>query len=234
MHKFLFLIPLLLGTQFTYALQVIEAGAEGQTYHAQISRDEMTQLSVKDGRITSMNFPDGRLTVERNEEQGFAILRARDDNPVSLIITTNSGQSHSIYLTPVQSGLDTILIKEKPSAPKTLNSSSESKSDPQTKQVKRLILAMARSEKDFSDYLVEPDSRELSLWQEANFRLVDRYVGPEMSGMRFLLTNVSTTTMRLGEQEFYKQGVIAVSIDRHVLSPGETTYVYVVKVRNDG
>ena len=40
--------------------------------------------------------------------------------------------------------------------------------------------------------------------------------------------------MRLAEQELYKKGVVAISIEAQVLNPGETTEVFIAKVNNDG
>lgn len=231
------LLAALLSINTALALQTIEAGDEGKTYPATFSRDEITRLAVQDGRIVSMHFPDGRLTVEKDDDQGYAVLRARDDNPVSLVITTSSGQTHSIFLTPSKIGLETILIKEKITKPiktKSVQTAFEAKAEPLTKSVKRLILAMAREEMEVRDYEVEVINKDIDLWREAQFKVIDKYTGPDITGMRFLLTNISPTVMRLGEQEFYKQGVIAISIDRHVLAPGENTYVYVVMVRQDG
>lgn len=235
LRKYLLVLPMLLGAQTAFALQVLEAAEEGTTYHAKISRDEMTRLAIQGGRIVSMHFPDGRLTVEKDDEQGYAVLRARDNDPVSLVITSNSGQTHSIYLTPVKMGMDTILIKEKEKKAeiKKTQSSIEGRSDPQTKSVKRLMLAMARDEKELRDFVVEPVSKDIDLWQESHFHAVDKYTGPEVTGYRFILTNVSSKPMRLGEQEFYKRGVVAVAIDRHVLASGEKTSVFVIMVRND-
>lgn len=218
-----------------YALQVLQAGDEGTVHHARFSRDEMTRLAIKDGRIVSMHFPEGRLTVETDEEHGFAILRARDDKPVSLVVTSNTGQTHSIYLTPENMGMDTILVHEKQARAPIQNAQSrDARIEPQTSMIKRLMLAMARNETQVRDYLVEAVGKDMDLWQESHFHLLDKFSAPDVVGYRFMLTNVSDKPMRLGEQEFYKRGVVAVAIDRHVLAPGERTLVFVIMVRNDG
>lgn len=234
MRKYLIPLILLLGSSNALALQILEATEEGVIHHARFSRDEMTRLAIQGGRISSMHFPDGRLTVEKDDEQGYAVIRARDDKPVSLVLTTDSGQTHSIFLTPSTMGMDTILIKEKKTVQVAAanGSGAGGMAEPQAKAVKRLVLAMAREEKDLLDYMVEPVNSSIDLWQETHFNMVDKYTGPDMVGYRFLLTNVSGQSMRLGEQEFYKQGVVAVAIDRHVLAPGEKTYVFVIMVRN--
>ncbi len=234
MRNFVLSLLLLAGAHQAHALQVLETGDEGATLHANFSRDDMTRLTIQDARITSMHFPEGALTVVKDDEQGYALIRARDDKPVSLVLTSSSGQTHSIYLTPTTMGMDTILIKERKVPTKSSPGTEGARANAQDKSVKRLMLAMARQETDLQDFLVEPANTDLDLWRETHFRLLDKYTGPDMVGYRFVLTNVSGTQVRLGEQEFYKHGVVAIAIDRHVLAPGEKTHVFVIMVRNNG
>lgn len=234
MRNFIFFLSLTLGVPHAYALQILEAAEEGVTHHANFSREEMTRIAIQDGRITNMHFPEGALTVVKDDEQGYALIRARDDKPVSLVLTSSSGQTHSIYLTPTTMGMDTILIKERKVPTKSSPGTEGARANAQDKSVKRLMLAMARQETDLQDFLVEPANTDLDLWRETHFRLLDKYTGPDMVGYRFVLTNVSGTQVRLGEQEFYKRGVVAIAIDRHVLAPGEKTHVFVIMVRNNG
>jgi conjugal transfer pilus assembly protein TraK len=236
--KPLFALMMLVNASQVLALQVLDASQAGQILHARISLDDMTRLAIQDGRISNMHFPEGSLTVVKDEEQGFVVIRARDDKPVSLILTSSSGQTHSVFLTPAAIGMETILIKEK----KTLGlngstripGSTASRQDPQSSAVKQLVLSMARDEKENSNFMVEAVNKDFDLWQETNFHAIDTFTSENMVGHRYMLTNVSDRQMRLGEQEFFKHGVIAVAIDRHVLEPGEQTFVFVVMVRNDG
>lgn len=235
MRKHLISLLLVLTAQPVFALQLIEATEEGATYHARFSRDEMTRLAIREGRIVSMHFPDGRLTVEKDDAGGYALLRARDDDPVSLVVTSSSGQTHSIFLTPEKMGMDTIIIREKPTlaAGPRIQGAPDARADSQSRSVKRLMLAMARDEKVVRDFMVEPVGSDIDLWNEVHFHMADKYTGPDVVGYRFILTNVTGSPIRLGEQEFYKRGVVAVAIDRHILAPGEKTYVFVIMVRSD-
>jgi hypothetical protein len=40
--------------------------------------------------------------------------------------------------------------------------------------------------------------------------------------------------MRIAEQELYKTGVVAISVEQQVLNPGESTDVFIARVSNDG
>jgi conjugal transfer pilus assembly protein TraK len=93
---------------------------------------------------------------------------------------------------------------------------------------------MARNERDPDIYSVEEINKEFDLWQETIFTQLDRYEGSDLVGFRFTLKNISSGQMRLGEQEFFRSGVVGIAVDNHVLNPGEETFVYIVQVRTDG
>ncbi|MDR8345441.1 conjugal transfer protein TraK, partial [Acinetobacter baumannii] len=70
------------------------------------------------------------------------------------------------------------------------------------------------------------------LWKESKFVLLRRYDTDGMYGEMYQLTNLTNKTMNLLEQEFYRKGVSAVSIQNLTLSPGRSTFVYVVRENN--
>jgi conjugal transfer pilus assembly protein TraK len=217
------------------ALQYVDVHEDGKTFPVRISSGDITRISIQDSRITNMHFPDGALTVEKNDDLGFALVRTRTNKPVSIVITTESGFAHTLYLQPVDIPAETVVVREllKPKTEKT-RSKFKASTEPLAQQVKRLVLAMARNEQDPEDYIVEEINKEFDLWQETYFLQLDKYDGAELAGFRFQLKNISAKTMRLGEQEFYRNGVVGVAIDNHVLRPGEETMVYIVQVRIDG
>jgi conjugal transfer pilus assembly protein TraK len=219
------------------AAQEVDFSDETKTYQVNFSRNDITRLAIGNGRITAIHCPSGRLTIEKDDDQGYAILRARDDKPVSCFVNTAQNHAISLYLTPVDMPPETIVIKEKPATVvKQVLPGKEiiGKAEPVAGSVKKLILAMARNERETRDYTVEVVNQVINLWQETSFQLVDKYVGAKMIGYRFRLKNTSNNTIRLGEQEFYKIGVVAVSIDSHVLVPAADTYIYVVMVNTNG
>jgi conjugal transfer pilus assembly protein TraK len=219
-----------------FAIQVVSTDRSGKTYTVNYSRYDMTRLEIKGGRIVSLHYPADRLTVEKDDDQGYAILRARDDKPVSLLVTTSTGQTHALYMLPVDMPMDTVQIKESgegfqkqvsPNAAVTPN-------DTLAIQVKRLILDMARNERRLPDYQIDDINKPVDLWAESYFVLLNEYKGARFDAYRFSLKNISSKVMKLAEQEFYKKGVVAVGIDTHVLNPGQATFIYVIMVKNDG
>jgi hypothetical protein len=70
--------------------------------------------------------------------------------------------------------------------------------------------------------------REIKLWREARLVVQARYMGGHVNGEVYELTNVDSKDIRLEEREFYREHVLAVSIERHTLAPGARTKIYLV------
>jgi conjugal transfer pilus assembly protein TraK len=91
--------------------------------------------------------------------------------------------------------------------------------------IKRVLLSLQ------SDADTEMDVRAVNeivpLWTEALFVLIRVIDGP-VKGEKYLLTNTSANAMVIDERELYRRQVIAISIAKPQLSPGETTEVFVI------
>ena len=81
------------------------------------------------------------------------------------------------------------------------------------------------------DVRVEEVNQPVQLWAEAHFALMRTYEGRDLTGEKYLLTNVSQEPMVLSEEEFDRDGgdVVAVSIETHNLAPGESSNVFVIR-----
>ena len=94
-----------------------------------------------------------------------------------------------------------------------------------------MLIAMA-GERTPSDLRVDEVNRPLQLWAEARLVLLRTYEGRGFVGETYRLTNVSQRPMVLAEEEFDREdaGVVAVSIETHQLAPGESTYVFAIRL----
>ncbi|WP_296645692.1 type-F conjugative transfer system secretin TraK, partial [Thiobacillus sp. 63-78] len=71
------------------------------------------------------------------------------------------------------------------------------------------------------------------LWKGSRFALEHVLTGHSLVGEQYRLFNISDAPVRVAEQEFYKKGVLAVSVRDLTVEPGRSTQVFVVK-RNEG
>ncbi len=217
------------------ALQNIDV-SDGRSHLVKISAKEMSRIAVDGGvKIRRIDFVDGELEVKKDDEVGDYYVLPLVPKPVNVFVKTASGSTHALILQPTDMPLETIILREPPKKendPKRTNPNIE-RSGSLELSVKRLVAAMARGERP-TEFDVTSPKKELNLWKEVRFVLLERYAGRALVGEHFRLTNVSKTVMRLAEQELYQQGVVAISIENQVLNPGESTEIFVTRVANDG
>jgi len=211
------------------ALQVVEA-VEGQTVIAKVSAREITRIAIDRGRVRGVTGLEGQLVVEKDEHTGSIYVRIADPaRPVNLFLTSDAGRTYALVLQPVDIPADTVLLRDRTARP-ALEPSAVERAGSHEKMVKAIIVALA-TDQILPDMELRPAGREVALWREAQFFLERSYLGRNIVGDRYRLTNVSTAPMGLAEAELYKPGVLAVAIEQLNLAPGEATNVFVVRER---
>ena len=97
--------------------------------------------------------------------------------------------------------------------------------------LKNLLLALAQDAlpKDMDATEV---ARDINLWPGTRLTLQRILLGAGIVGEKYLLTNVGNATLEVAESALYKTGVMAVSVERAVLVPGEATNLFVIRERS--
>jgi conjugal transfer pilus assembly protein TraK len=198
---------------------------------------ELTRIAIENGRLKSMQFLVDELEVKNDIETGVAFIRPKvADKQISLFVISASGATHELVLQPVETmPLESIVIRDPigKRTPGKGDKSSIERAGSLEQSVKRLMLIMARGEKDSSDVAFERLQAQLSLWNETRFVMTARYSTRSLIGEVFTLSNVGAKVMKVAEQELFKLGVVAVAIDTHILRPGEQTDVFVIRMQRD-
>jgi conjugal transfer pilus assembly protein TraK len=78
-------------------------------------------------------------------------------------------------------------------------------------------------------FAVKEVNEDKSSWKEVRMVLKRIYSGATLQGEVYELTNISKEPVKFIENEFYEKGILAVSLDRHELKPGQKTELYLVK-----
>lgn len=94
--------------------------------------------------------------------------------------------------------------------------------------LKELIKAMYEG-KPPRGFSIKEIKEDRSLWKEVKTTLKQTYIGATLQGDVYELTNITASPVRFSEKEFYEKGVLAVSIEKHELRPGEKTDLYIVR-----
>jgi conjugal transfer pilus assembly protein TraK len=203
-----------------------------------ISRKDFSRIAVFDGRISTIKFKKGELDVNADPATGSAFIMPNVQGPISAFVITQSGQAHHVNFLPSEMTARTVLLRE-PQLDKTKTKTTGA-NDPKPVSarverassfdvaIKRMIGAMARNEK-LSDLTHQEVNQEFQLWQGSRFWLLSKYEGSTLTGEHYRIQNTSVIPMRMDEREFYKPGVLAVSIEIQQLASQEATDVYIVR-----
>ena len=223
-----------LGYSTAHALQTIDV-TDGRSHVVKISAQEMSRISVEGGKIRRLDFVDGELEVKKDDEAGAYLVLPMAKKPINVFVSTSSGLTHALILQPTEIPLESIVLKEparRDRDPRRTDVKIERAGSLEL-AVKRLVTSMARGQRP-TEFEVVPLNQVVGLWNESRFVLIERYVGRSLIGEKYRLTNISSSVMRIAEQELYKSGVVAISVELQVLNPGESTDVFIARVSNDG
>jgi len=219
--------PLLALSPTAAALQVLDA-RDGETVLARIAQKEATRLAIAQGRIRKVTGNTGEFVLEKDEARGQVFIRPASDSakPINLFVSTERA-TYALLLQPVDMPSDTLLIREaRASVPST------PRSNRHVRAIKNLLLAMANDALP-EDMAVRELAQELALWPGVRLTLRRAWLGAELVGESYQLTNLASGELRLAEPDLYKPGVLALSIERRRLHSGETTHVFVIRERTE-
>ena len=205
---------------------------DGSTVAARISSTEANRIAIRDGRVHKVWGADGKASLKPDSDTGQLYVlpsESRHTQAFSLFIQDESSAVYTLVLTPAKVPAETIILV-RPQVRKTQQRKQAliwETSAPYERTVLNLIRNMATGNTP-EGYTHTPASRRIHLWKEVHLTLTDRYLGANLGGEVYRLTNIDSKPMRLDEREFYRDGVLAVSIDKPALKSNSTTSVYLV------
>lgn len=223
---------------------------ERSTTSITVSANEQTRIVIAGGQLQTIIGKDiyekeknrtGVISVTPDEKRGELYLSIADTAkrgvPLPVFLKTEKA-TYSVLLIPKDVPQTSIFLKEvvaaKPELPQVsqadIAQELQRRTTAHVKIIKQMTLAMATDavmpgvERRFP-------KKRIDLWKEALFVLETEYVGRAELGQRYSLKNISSNVMVMTEPELYVDGVISVAIEKHTLSPGETTNVFIVRTR---
>lgn len=226
MNKIL-LIPLLVASFSASAAQVL-VGKPDDTLSARVSRAEPTLIRIDGHRVRRIFGAEGEFAVTADKEAGTAYIKpSTDKSTLSLFVSDESGRTWKLLLSVIDGPSDSITIKSRSISGAV---TAQGKDVPRNQLIKRVLLSL-QSEGD-GEFDFRVSNEIVPLWSEALFVLTKVIDGP-LKGEKYQLTNTSANLMVLDERELYRRHVVAVSIAKPQLSPGESTDVFVLSESTD-
>lgn len=238
-----------------HALQIVDA-QDGQTAVGKLSRKEVTRIAFERGRVRKVTGSAGEFLLEKDDDQGQIFVRPTDPGstkPINLFLTSDRG-TVALLLQPVDTPSESILIRQAPDAreprgprgPREARQSHGSRatgehstaptrleaSGRHVRTIKNLLLALAQDALP-GDMDAREVAREITLWPGTRLTLLRVLLGTGVVGEKYQLTNVGDTSLEVAEHALFKPGVMAVSVERANLNPGDATNLFVIRERKN-
>jgi conjugal transfer pilus assembly protein TraK len=208
--------------------------APNATVQALVSMKELSRIAIEGGRIAHIDKRADAAEVMRDEKTGeLRVLPNENDlRPINVIVTSDKGNTYTLILRVEDLPSQTILLRDSSVAKRVATTAAPmpAKLEGFERQLRQLIVALARDEKPVDAEVVHRE-QEFGLWQDTHFILKTALVVRSFVGERYWLTNTGNQVMSIAEQQFFKPGVLAVSVQFEQLPPGTRTEVYVVRER---
>lgn len=217
---------ILSGNPEAFATQQLQ-GNPDETLHAVISRTDPTLIRIDGQNIVNIYGTKGEFTSVPDGKTGSAYIKPMSDkNPISIFVTDAADQTWRLLLSVSDAPADTIVIaSEKKKAPEI----PFGRDMERNRAIKYMVLAL-RSPDLVPEIEVRTTNRVVPLWGNTLFILTATAQG-QYQGDKYRLTNTSSQQMVMDERELYRKGVVAVSVERPTLNPGESSEVYVIQER---
>ena len=235
-----------------HALQIVDA-QDGQTAVGKLSRKEVTRIAFELGRVRKVTGSAGEFLLEKDDDQGQIFVRPTDPGstkPINLFLTSDRG-TVALLLQPVDTPSESIVIRQAPDArePRGSREARQSHgprgpgehstvptrleaSGRHVRTIKNLLLALAQDALP-EDMDAREVARDITLWPGTRLTLQRILLGAGVVGEKYLLTNVGDTALELAEHALFKPGVMAVSVERANLNPGDATNLFVIRERKN-
>ncbi len=207
-----------------HALQVISP-VEGESTFVNISQKELNLISFPFDGIRAYTSSSGIDIKIQGKQMLVTMSDQNTQKPQEVFFATPYG-TYLLMLVPKSIPAETIVMRIDKARIEEAEDW-ESSSD-HVKRLKDLIKAMYLGAPP-SGYSLNSDKTDASKWEGIEQTIVARMTGAGLVGEVQEITNHGTEPVRILENEFYEEGVLAVSLTGHELKKGATEQAYIVR-----
>jgi len=212
-----------------YAGQTLE-GSPDDGLIATMSRSEPNLIRVEGRKIRRIQGVEGEFQVTPDKDSGVAYVKpAAEKSFLTLFVADDAGRHWKLNVKVAAVPAETIVIRDRSrlrQEPKAFGAD-----ESRNAAIRRVMLALMRDAEP-EDMIAKDALDIVPLWNEARFVLV-RMLEGALVGEKYQLTNVSKQRMVIDERELYRRRVVAISVAKPQLAPGQTTDVFVISENSD-
>ncbi len=197
---------------------------------AKVSRKEVTRIAIERGRIRKVTGNAGEFVLEKDDDEGQIFIRPvspESTKPINVFVTSERS-TIGLLLQPVDTPSDTIVIREGRESP--VGPTRVEQSGRHVRTLKNLLLVMAADALP-DDMEVREIGRPMALGPGTRLTLQRLWLGAGVVGEKYQLLNTGAAAIDVAERQFFKSGVMALSLEQASLRPGEATPLFVIRER---
>jgi type-F conjugative transfer system secretin TraK len=200
---------------------------DNQTLSVRMSQDNINKVFVADDPIVEIHVPEGYV-ISSDDEDGAVYLQVAMTSPFTLYLNTEQGHHVGLTITPVRSMGSTIELM-----PKTATHVARLWEEKKGYEASLIALMKAMIEqKEIKGYGKDrPKGSTLRLDGIGRLTPKIQYQGVHFTGTIYTLCNEGSHTANFEEQDFYRDGVEAVTVLSHSLTPNQSTTVFEITKR---
>jgi len=214
---------------------------------AVISKDSMNRLAVTNDRITQVFGDEQSYTVQTEEGIGQIFLKPtleNGDKPLSLTVITENGSVQDMTLVPTEREAATIILTG-PNTSRSVDGAREeiermrdfnpnthpyfqnAFQDHRPSLKNQLVRAMkALVSGRLSEVESEAATRKPVEGFDMDYKRAHHVAN--LKGLVYEVKNLTTTQIEIDERQFYSSGDLALSFEKRLLNPQETTNFYIL------
>jgi type-F conjugative transfer system secretin TraK len=212
-------------------------GADTRQIEVAISAKESNLLVVAGRRIDHVAARKGVLSHTPDQVAGVHHFIVQSDSPqtISMFVTDDKDTRYQLLLVPKPIPAQEIILRPSGQTSRATQSSDiapiAASTMPYQRRVKSFLLSIA-DQLTADSLLTQRVNVVTPLWKEVKLNFVAQYRDGDLVGEFYELTNLTMEPMTLVEQELMRPGVLAILIEEHVIQPGASTPVYIVRARS--
>lgn len=225
---------MLLGLSLIFSLNLfaiqIKNLKDNQTATCVVARENKTRIFVENDRIIALHGTPGAYLYVNDEVNGEVFITPTPEyqnKNFSLFVSTENHHTFGLKLIPQNKLTETIMLKnlevDKVKADKWENSGTYQA------VIINLLRHMANQQVPDGYIICHPENSPKFKFRNFKIQLQAIYEGVHLNGKIYCLTNINSCPIQIIESQFYKPGVLAVTLQKYHLNPAESSLIYLVR-----
>jgi hypothetical protein len=215
-------LSVFLSANKVWATTIIEAIDEDKSIFVTVSERDINRIEMPEPVIEALSSK--AIDVKIKERNIF--VKVPDSHPAELFISTKK-KSISLILVPKDIPAETIVVRDTKDG-LSASSSNILEDNSYEGTIKKIMLFLYKKSAP-SGYTASYPKDEGRMLEGVSLRKAYVIEGPVFQGETYEIKNIGSVEVNLSEEMFYQKGIMAISIDKYELVPGEACKLFIVK-----